>query len=62
MEGLLDIDRELYDSCRDYADRLIQQKLHKSSSFICDGCRGIRELCKRCPYLNSSACIESDIG
>ena len=54
MEGLLDIDRVLYDSCRDYADRLIQQKLSKTITPTCGGCAGIRELCDKCPYFEFS--------
>ena len=44
------VDRAIYDSCKEYADRMIQQKLTKSDKPACDGTDGIIELCKKCPY------------
>lgn len=54
MEGLLCVDRELYDSCRDYANRLIQQKLARTEGQPCVGSVGIKELCDKCPYFKVS--------
>ena len=58
---MLGIDKLLYDSCRDYADRLIQQKLSKQVDSTCEGFDGIRELCKKCPYFvfSEAACRET---
>jgi hypothetical protein len=44
------VDNLLYNSCKDYADRLVQQRITKAEKPACDGSDGIIELCERCPY------------
>lgn len=48
------VDNTIYDSCQDYVDRTIRQKLANMPRPACDGYDSIRELCEKCPYYRLS--------
>ena len=50
MMGRICIDNTTYNSCQDYVDRTIRQKLTNALRPACDGYDSIRELCEKCPY------------